>query len=288
MSDFLPPITHWSTVPPNGQSFHLHEARHDLYYDESVYRTPMIKRCQSPFGFDDVPDEQYPPRFATPRSGTETTDSAVPSDVTTVVTAEATEEELQSSKLKGVVWPGMALFDSATPDQKRKRNQRKDSSVLEHMKLTSQAVTAIECVWTPDGEMQRMRDIYASPSIDGSPLSTPPRKRKYRARHRSPTRPDATDAAKNKSDDVDNSKKKRGRRLPLVDVTNMRQTRAAAKNAQKGRRERAVGGKAGSNPKSGMGDSHDGKDTYDIFRDPPEHGHGEICFLHDTAGLVVY
>jgi hypothetical protein len=50
----------------------------------------------------------------------------------------------ESTKLKGVYWPGMDLFDSATPEMRRKRNQKKDSSVVEQLELNSQDVEATE------------------------------------------------------------------------------------------------------------------------------------------------
>lgn len=85
-------------------------------------------------------------------------------------------------KLKGVIWPGMDLFDAATADQKRKRNQRKDDAAISLLKHTSLTVTPTEQVWGPHGDIRKERDIYASPSsVEGSPPSTPPpRKRKSR------------------------------------------------------------------------------------------------------------
>jgi len=67
----------------------------------------------------------------------------------------------------------MGLFDSADELQRRMRNQRKDDSVLKHMEETSSGIEPNEFVWAEDGEFQRIRDIYATPSIDGSPVSLP-------------------------------------------------------------------------------------------------------------------
>jgi len=80
------------------------------------------------------------------------------------------EDELDSSKLKGVRYPGMGLFDSADETQRRMRNQRKDDSVLKQMEQSSAVIEPNEFVWNEDGEFQRVRDIYASPSIEGSPV----------------------------------------------------------------------------------------------------------------------
>lgn len=74
-------------------------------------------------------------------------------------------------KLKGVKWPGMDLFDSATPEMKRIRNQRKDVSVLEQMKETSLAVRPTEFVYNLDVEFQKTRDIFGPLSCENSPVS---------------------------------------------------------------------------------------------------------------------
>lgn len=68
----------------------------------------------------------------------------------------------ESTKLKGVYWPGMDLFDSATDEMKRKRNQKKDSSVLAQLELNSQEVEAMELIFTPQGSFKRQRRISNS------------------------------------------------------------------------------------------------------------------------------
>lgn len=82
------------------------------------------------------------------------------------------DTELSVTKLKGVVYPGMSIFDAATDEQRRKRNQKKHESVLQNMMLTSESVEQFECVWDGDmSEITRTRNVYDSPSIDGSPVS---------------------------------------------------------------------------------------------------------------------
>ena len=66
----------------------------------------------------------------------------------------------------------MDLFDSATPEMKRIRNQRKDGSVLEQMKGTSVAVRPTEYVYNLDGEFQKIRDIFGPLSCETSPVSS--------------------------------------------------------------------------------------------------------------------
>lgn len=72
----------------------------------------------------------------------------------------------ESAKLKGVYWPGMDIFDSATPEMRRKRNQKKDSSVVEQLELNSQEVEATELIFTPQGSFKRRRRISCSESDD--------------------------------------------------------------------------------------------------------------------------
>ncbi|KAJ4361540.1 hypothetical protein N0V95_001792 [Ascochyta clinopodiicola] len=68
----------------------------------------------------------------------------------------------ESTKLKGVYWPGMAIFDSATPEMRRKRNQKKDHSVVEQLELNSLDVEATELIFTPQGSFKRQRRISNS------------------------------------------------------------------------------------------------------------------------------
>ncbi|KAK8202392.1 hypothetical protein IWZ01DRAFT_545929 [Phyllosticta capitalensis] len=55
---------------------------------------------------------------AAPEIGTMSTRSSLRLDIDTTVS--------EASKLKGVLWPCKDIFDSATPETKRKRNQKKD------------------------------------------------------------------------------------------------------------------------------------------------------------------
>ena len=76
----------------------------------------------------------------------------------------------ESTKLKGVYWPGMDIFDSATPEMRRKRNQKKDSSVVEQLELNSQEVEATELIFTPQGSFKRLRRISSSDSDEGNEI----------------------------------------------------------------------------------------------------------------------
>ncbi|KAK6587415.1 hypothetical protein PZA11_000705 [Diplocarpon coronariae] len=93
------------------------------------------------------------------------------------------EKLTDSAKLKGIVWPGMNLFDSATPEMKRMRNQRKDHSVLDDMKATSLLIEADEVSYHPNGEFRGSRDIFGPLSTESSPVAPSiPSARKRRPR----------------------------------------------------------------------------------------------------------
>jgi len=64
----------------------------------------------------------------------------------------------------------MDLFDSATPEMKRRRNQRKDGSILEQMIATSAVIEPLEYSYHPDGQFRYARDIFGPPSAENSPV----------------------------------------------------------------------------------------------------------------------
>jgi hypothetical protein len=71
-------------------------------------------------------------------------------------------------KLKGIRWPGMSLFDSATAIDRRRRNQKKDDSVIRRLRDHSQMVECTELTFNPDWTLNKER------FIDGLPSSSPP------------------------------------------------------------------------------------------------------------------
>lgn len=89
------------------------------------------------------------------------------------ITANHTMAVSECTKLKGVFWPGMDLFDSATPEMRRKRNQKKDTSVVEQLEANSQEVEPTEMIFTPYGSLKKSRVISGSVDLDTSPLKTP-------------------------------------------------------------------------------------------------------------------
>lgn len=78
------------------------------------------------------------------------------------------EESTQSPKLKGICWPGMDIFDSASPEAQRKRNQKKDDSILKQMELNSLVVEPLEQIYWPEGTLKKERLITGM--VESSPL----------------------------------------------------------------------------------------------------------------------
>ncbi|KAF2405049.1 hypothetical protein EJ06DRAFT_518109 [Trichodelitschia bisporula] len=86
---------------------------------------------------------------------------------------EETCGETDASRLKGVFWPGMSIFDSATLDARRRRNQKKDASIVEQLEINSQVVEADERVFTPRGTLKKIKRISGMVDEDSSPMGSP-------------------------------------------------------------------------------------------------------------------
>ena len=84
---------------------------------------------------------------------------------------EKTELMQQLPILKGVKWPGMSIFDSASLEAQRLRNQKKDGSILEQMEYNSGVVEQVERIYWPDGSLKQERLITGN--VESSPLKEP-------------------------------------------------------------------------------------------------------------------
>lgn len=108
-----------------------------------------------------------------------------PDDILDDDDADADKERAdEMAKLKGVLWPGMDIFDSATRQMRRKRNQKKDGTVLKKMELTAALVEPTELIFSPSGILRKQRVITGNVE-DGSPLkgeSPIPKRRPARPR----------------------------------------------------------------------------------------------------------
>lgn len=74
------------------------------------------------------------------------------------------------ARLKGDIWPGMDIFDSATPEMRRKRNQKKATSVIVQLQATSETVTPTELIFDNAGQFKKERVISGEPNSADSPL----------------------------------------------------------------------------------------------------------------------
>jgi hypothetical protein len=74
------------------------------------------------------------------------------------------------ARLKGDIWPGMDIFDSATLEMRRKRNQKKATSVIIQLQATSEMVTPTELIFDNLGQFKKERVISGEPNEADSPL----------------------------------------------------------------------------------------------------------------------
>jgi len=99
-----------------------------------------------------------------------------------------TESTADCVLLKGMVWPGMDLFDSASPHAKRIRNQRKDRSALTEMAAYAETITPNEAIYFyPSWELKKSREITgqvesSSPEKNSEPPFPVRKTRKTRGR----------------------------------------------------------------------------------------------------------
>lgn len=94
-------------------------------------------------------------------------------DLDTRMSILGDEGSAQSPVLKGIQWPGMDIFDSASPEAQRKRNQKKNISVIAQMELNSTSVEPLERIYWPEGRLKMERiitgNVESSPPKEESP-----------------------------------------------------------------------------------------------------------------------
>ncbi|KAL8944508.1 MAG: hypothetical protein Q9216_000418 [Gyalolechia sp. 2 TL-2023] len=90
----------------------------------------------------------------------------------------------KTPELKGICYPGMALFDSASPDAQRKRNQRKNDSLIAQIEQDSLEIECNEYIYWPDGSLKMCRyitgDVQSTPLKESTPPPPPPKRRRGR------------------------------------------------------------------------------------------------------------
>ncbi len=180
----FPERTHEVTNPSDTRSLQSMEPEKATPSDrDSVYNTPSIANRTSLYYPDPstTPSLQDASIFDT-RSSIVNRTVADPFGDPRLDAMSGMELDCDSTRLKGVFWPGMDIFDSATPEMKRKRNQKKDSSVLQQMMINSAEVEPTELIFTPEGRLKKSRFISgmvesSSPIKEESPK--PRRRRSY-------------------------------------------------------------------------------------------------------------
>ncbi|KAL8777121.1 MAG: hypothetical protein Q9213_008002 [Squamulea squamosa] len=97
-----------------------------------------------------------------------------------------TEENVvpRTPELKGVYYPGMSIFDAASAEAQKKRNQRKHDSLLAQIQQESLDIECNEYIYWPDGSLKMCRfitgDVQSSPFKDDTPPAPPPKRRRGR------------------------------------------------------------------------------------------------------------
>ena len=156
------------------------------------YATEVVAdRIESPrFGNTTYPDPStLTGSFPFQRASTPTSTSNGPNTSTTSP-SQCSQHSQQPSemssahmiKLKGPQWPGMALFDSASPEAQKMRNQKKKHSTLEQMEYDSTLVQPIERIFFSEGTLKLERPITGN--VESSPLMEPtpkPKRRRIKA-----------------------------------------------------------------------------------------------------------
>ncbi|KAI1190981.1 hypothetical protein F5B17DRAFT_427072 [Nemania serpens] len=146
---------------------------HDGHDYHSVAHLPYDWHSGSPFmnnpgHYSNQPNNQFQDYLEDDDDSSKYEPSELYSPFPSEDTSETVEDDTGALILKGVVYPGMAGFDSATEKDRRMRNQKKDPAVLLKLETNSQLVTRAEDVLDTNLEYQRTRDVYDEPSIDGS------------------------------------------------------------------------------------------------------------------------
>ncbi|CZT49818.1 uncharacterized protein RSE6_10710 [Rhynchosporium secalis] len=169
---FRAPIPRMQAWPTEGEQ----EIGTKEWEPNTMYTTPTARRRIPNFSHQETPtSSKVDPNLTTPvKHRVEDADSAQGK--------KPGESFSDSAKLKGIVWPGMDLFDSATPEMKRMRNQRKDHTVLEDMIAYSLASEPAEVSFHANGDFRGSRDIFGPLSAESSPARSVPSPKKKKPR----------------------------------------------------------------------------------------------------------
>jgi len=98
-----------------------------------------------------------------------------------------------SPLLKGTKWPGMGLFDAASRELQKKRNQKKDGSVLRRLEKLSEKVDPRETVHSAAGvvlKRRHMDDLENDSPVEGEFTIPPPTPRRRKSKQPRPIQQD--------------------------------------------------------------------------------------------------
>lgn len=131
------------------------------------------------------------------------------------------QDKISSSpQLKGTKWPGMGLFDAASPELQKKRNQKKDGSVLRRLEKLSEKVEATETVHSAAGvvlKRRHMDDLENDSPVEGEIIIPPPTPRRRKSKQSRSVKP--TKGARNARRRSERTR--RHAASPLADPSNL-------------------------------------------------------------------
>ena len=184
---YVPPMKGHSKTPYNNKS-----TKRDLSRTRCIVQTDEITERDISIDEDQPMASMVESRYPDPttlnqsllHTQTSTQSPVIESVEDVRATGYADQGLVEGSKLKGIIWPGMDLFDSASPDAKRQRNQKKNGSILENLLITSVTVQPTEIIFDPTGALYKKRHI--SGQVESSPvreiISPKPNRRRSRVK----------------------------------------------------------------------------------------------------------
>lgn len=154
-------------IDPNLHAFPGHDPAHSTGDRESNGRLSQDATSDSAFHDAVLPVTPKPPRT---REKANVKSSQVESRTqASLVDSQVDVDEINKARLKGVQYPGMGVFDAATKEMRRKRNQKKDGTVLKQMEATSRSVEPTEQIFDATGKPMKKRVITGNIE-DDSPV----------------------------------------------------------------------------------------------------------------------
>ena len=153
--------------------------------DDLSFRSPVPKSYPDPTALQDHVSIQLSD-LSSPHSKENLHDQYAENTFGEKVSAVFDVGLTQSPKLKGTHYPGMSIFDSASLEAQRKRNQKKNTSIMAQMELNSVGVEPLERIYWPEGNLKKERIITGM--VESSPMKedSPKPKRQRQAPKRVP------------------------------------------------------------------------------------------------------